>query len=101
MLRVVSKEQKKLNIKSDYKSEVTQDGTLCLVNIQITNSYASSIEVIVSDVRIKIAYLESQSTMTRIMSKLEKEESFLMKFIDIKFYGYSEIKIFLSNLQSL
>jgi len=52
----------------------------------------------VSDVRIKIVYLESQSTMTRIVSNLEKEESFLMKFIDIKFYGHSEIKSFLSNL---
>jgi len=41
-----------------------------------------------SDVRIKIAYLESQLTMTRIVSKLEKEECFLMKFIDIKFYDY-------------
>jgi len=46
----------------------------------------------VSDVRIKIACLESQSTMMRIMSKLEKNGSFSMKFIDIKFYGCSEIK---------
>ena len=58
-------------------------------------------EVIVLDVRIKIAYLESQSTMitiTRIVLKLEKEKSFLMKFINIKFYSYFGIRSFLSDL---
>jgi len=46
----------------------------------------------VSNVGIKIACLENQSTMMRIMSKLEKNGSFSIKFVDIKFYSCSKIE---------
>ena len=52
----------------------------------MTNSLASSAEVMVLDVRMKIACLESQSTMIRIVSKLEENGSFSMKSINIEFY---------------
>ena len=52
----------------------------------------------VLDVRMKIAYLKSQSIMTRIVSKLEKNRSFSMKSIDIEFYDYCGIKSCLRDL---
>lgn len=62
------------------------------------NSLANSVEVIVLDVEMKIAYLKSQSTMTKIVSKQEKVRSFLMKSINIKFHSCSEIESCLRNL---
>jgi len=50
---------------------------------------------------MKIAYLKSQSIMTRMVSKLEENGSFLMKSIDIEFYDYSGIESFLRDLQGL
>jgi hypothetical protein len=55
------------------------------------NRWANSVEVIVSCVRMKIACLESQSTMTRMESKPVEEGSFLMKSIEIEFQGWSGI----------
>ena len=53
------------------------------------NSLANSVEVMLLDIRMKIACLESQLTIIKIMSKPEKERSFLMKSIDIEFHNYS------------
>ena len=64
----------------------------------MTNSHANSTKVMVSDIRITIAYLESQLNMTKIVLKLEKEESFLTKSIDIEFHGCSRIGSCLSDL---
>jgi len=39
-----------------------------------------------------MACFDSQSTMTRIVSKLEEEGSFSMKSIEIEFHGCSGIR---------
>jgi len=64
----------------------------------MTNSLANLVEVMVLDVRMEIAYLKSQSTMTRMVSKLEENGSFLLKSIDIEFYDYSGIESCLRDL---
>ena len=73
------------------------DGALCLKNIWMTNSHANSTKVMVSDIRIIIAYLESQLNMTKIVLKSEKEESFLTKSIDIELYSCSRIESCLND----
>jgi len=65
--------------------KVIWNKTPYLENTQMANSLASSAEVIVLDVRMKIACLESQLTIIRIVSKLEENESFSMKSINIEF----------------
>jgi len=40
---------------------------------------------------MNMACFDRQSTITRMMSKLVEEESFLMKSIEIEFYGCSGI----------
>ena len=62
------------------------------------NSLANSAEVIVLDIRRKIVCLESQLTITKIMSKTKEERSFLIKFIDIKFHNNSGMGSCLRNL---
>ena len=47
---------------------------------------------------IKIIYLVSQSTITKIVSNLEDNRSFLMKSIEIEFHGHSEIESCLKDL---
>ena len=63
----------------------------------MTNNHANSTKVMVSDIRITIAYLESQLNMTKIVLKSEKEESFLTKSIDIELYGCSGIESCLND----
>ena len=63
----------------------------------MTNSHANSTKVMVSDIRIIIAYLESQLNMTKIVLKSEKEESFLTKSIDIELYSCSRIESCLND----
>jgi len=48
-------------------------------------------DVMVLWVEIKIVCLVSQSIMTKIVSNLEDNRSFLMKYIEMKFYGHSGI----------
>ena len=55
------------------------------------NSFASSCKVMMSTIRMNIAYLESQLTMTRIVSQLDKKGSFSIKSIEIEFQGCLEI----------
>jgi len=52
------------------------------------NRCAKSADVMVSWAGIKIACLVSQSTMTKIVSNLEDDGSFLMKSIEIEFHGH-------------
>jgi len=40
---------------------------------------------------MNVACFDRQSTITRMVSKLEEEGSFLMKSIEIEFYGCSRI----------
>ena len=53
--------------------------------------------VMVSWIGIKIACLVSQSTMTKIVSNPEDDRSFLMKSIEIEFYGHSGIGSYLRD----
>jgi len=46
-------------------------------------------DMMVSWARIKIAYLVSQLTMTKIVSNLEDDRSFLMKSIEMEFHDHS------------
>ena len=55
------------------------------------NRRAKSVDIIVLWAGIKIACLVSQSTITKIVSNLEDNRSFLMKFIEIEFYSHSGI----------
>ena len=49
-------------------------------------------DVMVSWTGIKIACLVSQSTMTKIVSNLENDRSFLMKSIEIEFHSHLGIE---------
>ena len=71
---------------------------LYLENIWRTNRCAKSVDVIVSWAGIKIVCLVSWSTMTRIISNLENNRSFLIKSIKIEFYGHLEIESHLRDL---
>jgi len=53
------------------------------------NRCAKSVDVMVSWAGIKIAYLVSWSTMTKIVSNPEDDGSFLMKSIEMEFHGRS------------
>ena len=54
-------------------------------------SLGSSAEVMVC-VRIKMLCFDSQSMMTRIVSKLEDRGSFSMKSMEMEFQGWCEIR---------
>ena len=54
-------------------------------------SLARLVEVMVSCVGMKMLCFDSQSTMTRIVSKLEDRGSFLMKSMEMEFQGCSGI----------
>ena len=53
------------------------------------NRCAKSADVMMLWAGIKIIYLVSQLTMTKIVSNLENNGSFLMKSIEIEFHGRS------------
>ena len=55
------------------------------------NRHAKSKDVMMSWAEIKVACLVSWLTMTKMVSNPEDNESFLMKFIEMEFYGHSEI----------
>jgi len=64
-------------------------------------STSKGIKDIVSTVEMNIACLNSQLTMTRIVSKLDKKNSFSMKSMEIEYYRYLVIRSCLSNSYSL
>ena len=101
MLRAVSKDQKKFKTNLDLQLEVIWERIPCLEKIQIMNSLARSYKVIISTTRINIVYLESQSMITKIILKLDEEDSFLIKFIETKFHRFSGIRSCLSDSYSL
>ena len=55
------------------------------------NRHAKSTDMMVSWAGIKIACLVSWLTMTKIVSNLEDDRSFLMKSIEMEFHGHSGI----------
>jgi len=62
------------------------------------NRCAKSADIMVLWAGIKIACLVSQSTMTKIVSNLEDDGSFLMKSIEMEFHGHSGMGSCLRNL---
>jgi len=52
------------------------------------NKHAKSIDVIVLWTEIKIVCLVSQSTITKIVSNIKDNRSFLMKSIEIEFHSH-------------
>jgi len=67
----------------------------------MTNSLTNSIEVIILNVRMRITCLKSQSTIMKIISKLEEDGSFSIISINIEFHSYSRIESCLRDLQDL
>jgi len=57
--------------------------------------------MIISTVGTNMVYLDNWLITIRIMSKLDKKSSFLVKFMKIEFYGYLKIRSCLSNSYSL
>ena len=55
------------------------------------NNLTRLYKAMVSTIEMNMAYLESQLIITRIVSKLDKRESFLIKFIDIEFHRHCRI----------
>ena len=72
--------------------DVTCEGTPCLEKTWMMKSLASSAEVMVSYVRMKMLCFDSRSTMTRMVSKLEDGGSFSMKSMEMEFQGHSGIR---------
>jgi len=62
------------------------------------NRYAKAVDVMVLWAGIKITCLVSWSTMTKIVSNPENDRSFLMKSIEMEFYGCLRIECCLRDL---
>ena len=62
------------------------------------NRHAKSADMMVSWAEIKIACLVSRLIMTKIVSNLEDDGSFLIKSIEMEFHGYSEMRSCLRDL---
>ena len=101
MSRAVSKKQKNFDINSKPLSEVIWEGTLCLENTWRMDRHVKSTDVMVLWVGIKIACLISQLTITKIVSNLENNRSFLMKSIEMEFHSHSGIGSCLKDSQGL
>ena len=89
MSRAFPRVQKKDDTNSVLWSEVICDGTPCLEKTWSTNSLVSSGALIISTVGMKMDYLVSRSTMTRMVSKPENRGSFSMKSMEMEFHGHS------------
>ena len=98
MLRAVPKDRKKFDTNSKLLLEVTWEETLYLENTWRTNRYTKSVDVMVLWAEIKIAYLMSQSIMTKIVSNLEDNRSFSMKSIEMEFHSHLGIESCLRDL---
>ena len=62
------------------------------------NRHAKFADIIVLSTGIKIVCLVRQLTITKIVSNLEDDKSFLIKSIEIEFYGCLKIGSCLRNL---
>ncbi len=62
------------------------------------NRHAKSADMMVSWAEIKIACLVSRLIMTKIVSNLEDDGSFLIKSIEMEFHGCSEMRSCLRDL---
>ena len=62
------------------------------------NRYAKSTDMMISWVEIKITYLVSWSTITKIVLNPENDRSFSMKSIEIEFHSHLGIESCLKDL---
>ena len=62
------------------------------------NRCAKFTDIMVSWAEIKIICLVSWSTMTKIVSNLEDDGSFSIKFIEMEFHGHSGMESCLRDL---
>ena len=69
-----------------------------MLYLERINRLIRSIDVLVLYVRVKIACLVSLSIITKMVLNLKNNESFLIKFIEMKFHSYLEIESCLINL---
>ena len=83
--------QKKEDMNSEPQLDVTCEGTPCLEKTWMTKSLASLVEVMVSCVGMKMLCFDSQSTMTRMVLKLEDGGSLSVKSMEMEFQGHSRI----------
>ena len=90
MLSALPSVRKKEDTNSKPRWDVMWEGTP-LEKTWMTKSLASSVEVMVSCVGIKMLCFDSQSTMTRMVSKPEDGGSFSMKSMEMEFQGRSRI----------
>ena len=81
----------KEDMNSEPQSDVMCEGTPCLEKTWIMKSLASSAEVMVLCVRMRMLCFDSQSMMTRMVLKPEVGGSFLMKSMEMEFQGHSRI----------
>jgi len=86
MLRVIHNKQKKFNTNSKPLLEMI---------------YGEQTDVIVLYVEMKISCLVSWLTITKIVSNLENNRSFLMKSIKMEFHSHLEIESCLRDLWGL
>ena len=92
MLSALPSVWKKEDMNSEPRLDVTWEGTPCLEKTWMMKSLASSAEVMVLCVRMKMFYFDSQSMMTIVVSKPEDGGSFSMKSMEMEFQGHSRIK---------
>jgi hypothetical protein len=95
MSKASPRDQKKWEIISEPRSQVIWEGTPCLEKTWMTNSLASAGAVISSTVGIKMPFLDSQSTMIRIVVWLSDSGRCSMKSIEMEFHGVVESRALL------
>ena len=80
---------KKEDTNSEPQLDMTCEGTPCLEKTWITKSLASSAEVMVLCVGMKMLCFDSQSTMTRMVSKSKDRGRFSMNSMEMESQGHS------------
>src|SRR6202030_901763 len=86
--RTLPSEQKKREMNSEPRSEVTCDGTLCFEKMWSMNRRANSTEFTSLVVRMKIPCFIHLSTTTKITVKPELSGSCSMKSIEMEFHSF-------------
>ena len=89
--RALLRERKKYETNSEPLSEVTWEGTPCLEKICAMKSLASSGEVMVSLVGMKIPCFDSWSTTIKMEVEPSEDGSCLIKSMEMECHGQAEM----------
>ena len=92
MSRALPRDIKKWEMNLEPVLEVMWEGTPCLEKTWRRKSLASSGEVIILSVGMKMHCLERWSTTTRIAVCLEEAGSCLMKSMEMEFHGFEGMR---------